>query len=204
MTTFLLIRHATTGAIGKLITGRAPGVHLNDCGVDEATHLAAYLSQTKIHAIYSSPRERCRETAEPLGRSLALPVITCDALDELEYGAWSGCSLNELESLNEWRRFNTLRSITQVPSGELILEIQTRMVKLLETLRRKHAREVLALVTHAEVIRASVAHYLGIPIDLAYRLEIGPASICTICSDESDIWILGVNQQPLYPLQVTI
>ncbi len=202
MTTFLLIRHASTDATGNAITGRTPGVHLNERGREEAERLTAYLGPAEISAVYSSPRERCQETAQPIAQSFNLPVLTCEPLDELEYGSWSGCLLKELEPLQQWRRFNTFRSIAAAPHGELILELQTRIVKLLEMLRQKHPNGMLALVTHAEAIRAAQAHYLGIPIDLAHRLEISPASISTIRCDQTAISILGINQQPLYPARV--
>ena len=104
MTTFLLVRHGETDAVGKTIVGRMPGVHLNATGRAHARRLAQRLSRLPIRAIYSSPLERALETAEPLARARNLRIQTCEAANELNFGEWTGKTFAELDSLPEWRR----------------------------------------------------------------------------------------------------
>ena len=66
MTTFLFIRHGATDAVGKILAGRLPHVHLNEQGRQQVTRLAERLTETSIRQILSSPLERARETAMAL------------------------------------------------------------------------------------------------------------------------------------------
>ena len=193
MSTFLLIRHAVTDVAGVVLTGRDPGIHLNEHGQREAAELAAYLADLPIQAIYCSPLERARETALPISHALGLPIRICENLNELNFGAWTGSSIERLDEAPQWQRFNTLRSVTAAPAGEWMLEVQTRMVKLLEGLRSQHS--MTALVSHGDVIRAALCYFLGTPVDLYARIQIDPASISTVSLEEDGIQVLAVNQR---------
>jgi len=180
VTTFLLIRHGLTDAVGKTITGRLPGVHLNDTGRNQAEKLPGRLAGWKIDAIGSSPLERALETADPLARRLRLKVSVFDALNEVDFGEWSGATIEQLNQLAEWRQYNTFRSSTRAPGGELATEVQTRMVSVLTGLARQHPEQTLAVISHADPIRLALVHFLGMPIDLMHRLEIRPASLSVV------------------------
>jgi len=180
VTTFLLIRHGLTDAVGNTITGRLPGVHLNDVGRKQADELPARLAGWKIDAIASSPLERARETGDPLARRLRLKVSVFDALSEVDFGAWSGTTVEQLNQLPEWRLYNTFRSSTRAPGGELATEVQTRMVAVLTGLSRQYSEQTVAVISHADTIRLALVHFLGMPIDLMHRLEIRPASLSVV------------------------
>lgn len=193
MSTFLLVRHAATAVTGKVMTGRNPGVVLTEEGSEEAEALAEYLSQFQIEALYCSPLQRACDTGRPLSKALRIPLRICQSLNELDFGAWTGLTVDKLQAVPQWQRFNNFRSTTAPPGGELMLEVQARMVKLMEALRLQHRMAVL--VTHADVIRATVCHYLGMPLDFFYRIEISPASFTTISLNESNVKVLCINQQ---------
>src|SRR4051812_37079784 len=106
MTTLLLCRHGATDAIGKRIVGRIPGIDLNPHGVVQARELAAHLRALPVEAIYSSPLERCLQTAAPCAEALDLSVREHEGLNELDFGAWSGLTLAELDGIPEWKQFN--------------------------------------------------------------------------------------------------
>ena len=74
-----------------------------------------------------------------------------------------------------------------------MVEIQERMVAELEELRQRHPGQTVALVSHADVIRATVAHYAGIPIDLCHRLEIRPASVSVLEIEDLTARIVRLN-----------
>jgi probable phosphoglycerate mutase len=193
MTTFLLIRHGMTDAVGKTITGRFPGVHLNEIGQKQAADLAVRLRLWKIDAIYSSPLERALETAAPTAQRLRLNVMKSEALSEVDFGEWSGRTLEELNQLPEWRLFNTFRSSTRAPGGELATEVQTRMVEQLTRYSRQHPDQTVAVFSHADAIRLTLAHFLGMPIDLMHRLEIRPASVSALRLAEWGPQVLLMN-----------
>jgi probable phosphoglycerate mutase len=193
MTTFLLIRHGVTDAVGKTITGRLPGVHLNEAGQRQADDLPTRLKRWKIDAIYSSPLERALETAAPAARKLGLKVLMSEALSEVDFGEWSGRSLAELDQLPEWRLYNTFRSSARAPGGELATEVQTRMVEQLTRYSRQHPDQIVAVFSHADAIRLALVHFLGMPIDLMHRLEIRPASISAVRLAEWGPQVLLMN-----------
>lgn len=204
MTTFLLIRHGMTDAVGRFITGRRPGVRLNEQGGRQVEKLADVLSDARIAAVYSSPLERALETAQPIARTQGLETQVRDGLLEVDFGAWEGCSFEELSRLPGWKAFNSFRSQVRPPGGEHMLDVQRRMVGEMEDLLRRHPGESIALISHGDVIRAAIAHYLGVPLDLFLRLEISPASVSAIQLGETHARVPVVNgTSPLLaPLQL--
>lgn len=192
MTTILLIRHALCDPVGKAIAGRAPGVSLNEIGRGQAERLAERLAELPVDAVYSSPLERALETARPIADRLRLEVREAPGLVELDFGNWTGRTIDELRESAAWQLFNSLRSSSRIPGGELMLEAQARIVAELEGLRACHDG-VVVTVSHGDVIRGAIAHYAGIPLDLMQRLEISPASVSALSFEHGAVRILRVN-----------
>ena len=189
----LLIRHGHTEAIGRRLAGRLPGFSLSATGRAQATALAARLASTPLTAVYSSPLERAVETATPFAVSHGLAITCLDSLNEFDFGEWTGRTFDELNGLAAWRRFNTHRSTAPVPAGESALDVQRRVVSVLEELRSKHPHEVIALVSHLDVIRTAVLHCAGTSLDLFDRFEISPASITSLSLDPCSWRVLATN-----------
>jgi probable phosphoglycerate mutase len=195
LTTFLLIRHATNDFIGRALAGRLPGVHLNAAGREQAERLAERLGGETIHRIYSSPLERAQETAGPLARRLGLELRTAPEVGEIDFGEWAGRTLAELEPLPLWRQFNAYRSGTRAPGGELMLDVQVRFVTFLQRLCTECPDQTVAVVSHSDAIKAAMCYYLGIPLDLAQRLEIDPAAVTALALSSHGPKILYVNRR---------
>ncbi len=194
MTTFYLIRHATNDYLAdNKIAGWRPGIHLNSDGRKQAEQLAERLALDPIRAIYSSPLERSRETAEPLAAKLNLPLQISEGLGEIRFGDWTDQSVKELDLKPEWRRWNSFRSGTQAPQGDLMIDAQARIVREMLRLREQHPDACIALVTHGDPIKAAIAYFIGAPLDLFLRIEISPASLSMISLDDQSVRILCVN-----------
>jgi probable phosphoglycerate mutase len=193
MTKFLLIRHATTDFVGNTLSGRMPGVSLNHEGRLQAEKLADRLSGLPLAAVYSSPLQRAVETALPICKVLNLEHQTTDDFMEIDFGEWTGLSFQNLEQQSRFRLFNTFRSNTRIRGGELMLEAQLRMITGLEKLRARHRNETIAVVGHSDLIKAAVAYYAGIHLDMFQRIEISPASISIIEIYDETARILVVN-----------
>ena len=178
MTRFLLIRHAAHDYLGRAVPGRKAGVHINARGREEAEELAQALAALPIDAVYSGPLERVRETAEPICRALHLELRIDDAFNEFDVGEWTDHEFVELDRNELWRRFNSFRSCTRPPGGELMLEVQARVVRRMCELRADH--RCVAIVTHGDMVRAALAHFLRMHIDAYAQLEIDPASISLV------------------------
>jgi probable phosphoglycerate mutase len=155
-------------------------VHLGDQGLREARALAERLAPLEIHAIYSSPLERCMETAAVVAEPRGLKVETVEDLGEVRFGDWTGKELQELARTDLWRVVQSHPSGARFPDGESILEMQTRAVLACERLRAAHPDGTVAVCSHADVIKAIVAHYLGMHLDLFQRLVVGTASVTAL------------------------
>jgi broad specificity phosphatase PhoE len=176
--------------IGHRITGRLPGVNINKQGEEQARRL----TRLKVDAIFSSPLERAVQTATPLARNLGLEIQVSEAFTEVDFGDWSGFTLKELEGLPVWKLFNQFRSSVRLPGGELMLDVQRRVVDKLGELAKSHADQTVAVFSHADVIKSAVSHYIGAPLDLMDRIEIYPASVTRISLYEWGPKISGVNE----------
>ena len=110
--------------------------------------------------------------------------------NEVDFGDWTGKSFEELEHDQRWRRFNSQRGVAKIPNGvpggELFLDVQARVVAELNRLTEQHSEQNVAIVSHADVIKAAVGYVAGTPIDLLQRFEISPASVSIIATDQHD------------------
>ncbi|MBK8046020.1 MAG: MSMEG_4193 family putative phosphomutase [Anaerolineales bacterium] len=194
-TTFvLLVRHGENDYVTThRLAGRTPAVHLNEKGRAQAAQLVAYLDQQPIRAVYSSPIERCLETASPLAAALELPVLEDAGLLEVDYGDWQGADLRELSKLDAWQRVQHYPSLFRFPAGETLREVQARAVSAVERIRDHHPNEVVAVFSHGDVIRTTLAHYLGVPLDLFQRIAISTAAVSVLAFMDGRPLVLGVN-----------
>lgn len=193
MTTFLLIRHAEYAGIGAALIGRTPGVGLDERGHAQAAALAERLAGLPIRAVYTSPLERTRETALPLGRRLDLQVKVCWELNEINFGEWQGRTFAELDDQPRWQQWNAFRSGGAPPGGETMLAAQERIVQAIAACREQHPHAAVALVSHSDMIKAALAYFLGMPLDLLGRLEIAPASVSALQIDDYGARLLLLN-----------
>ena len=199
-TIFLLIRHGENEFVAThKLAGRTPRVHLNEKGVDQAAQLVDYLVDQPIAAVYSSPLIRCVETARPLAAARGLPIVEEPAFLEVDYGEWQGADLRELSKLPEWRKVQHTPSTFRFPNGETLREVQSRAVAGVEALRSQHSNAVVAVFAHGDVIRTTLAHYLGIPLDLFQRISIQTASVSVLLFHDETPSILGMNYLAALP-----
>lgn len=200
LTYLLLIRHGENEYVaqGKL-AGRTPGVHLNAQGRAQASALAERLRSVKLDALYSSPLERCMETAQAVAEARGESVIPCPGLLEVDYGAWQGGSLKELGASPVWQRMQFHPSRFRFPEGETLRTMQNRLVDAVEAIRIAHPRQVVAAFGHADPIKSVLAYYLGMPLDLFQRLRIDTASVSVLALQDAGCQILGMNQTAALP-----
>lgn len=201
MTELLLIRHAVNDFVktGKL-AGWTPGVHLNEHGFAQAEALGVRLANTKIDVIYSSPLERTVETAQAVIKHH--PHLTLNLLEEVgevRFGEWQGAELRKLFGRKQWRNVQAFPSRVRFPNGETLREAQLRAIDALENLVAKHPRARVAVVSHSDIIRLVVSHYLGMHIDMFQRVEVSPASLTVISMAFGRPTVLQVNETSYLP-----
>ena len=202
-TTILMVRHGQTPTTGKVLPGRAKGLHLADLGIEQAKIAALRIAELQVDAVYSSPLERAKETAAPISAALGLKTQIERGLFECDFGDWTGKELKHLMKLPEWQTVQRAPSTFRFPNGESFTEMQTRMVGALDKLRTRHPGGTIVCVSHADTIKAAVAHAMGTHIDLFQRIVISPASVSAITWHAGGPIVLAVNStgRPLTELK---
>jgi probable phosphomutase (TIGR03848 family) len=190
----LLVRHATHPLVGRVLCGRMPGVQLDAAGRDQAARLGTRLSQLTPAAIYTSPQERCRETAAAIGQACGLAPHCDAALDEIEFGDWTGLGFDRLAENPGWARWNAERSDARPPGGESMREVQSRATAGLERLRREQPDAMLVAVSHADVIKAVLMDCLGLTLDAYARFDVDPASVSAVVLWDGGGKVLRMNE----------
>ncbi len=193
-TVVLLVRHGETPTTGKLLPGRAPGLHLSETGKAQAAAAGARLARLpKVDAIYASPLERTKETAGAIAKALGMKVQLDKGLLEADIGDWTGMELKVAMKEPEWKIVHSYPSGFRFPGGESFVEMQARTVAALDRLRRAHPGQTIVAVSHADTIKAAVAHALGTHLDLFQRIVISPCSVTAISYGEGGPTVLSVN-----------
>jgi len=190
--TVFLIRHGAHPLLGRTLCGRAPGVGLGEDGRAQAESIAARLGAAGVQAVYSSPLERARETAGPLARRLGAAVQVEEDLDELDFGEWTGRSFESLEPEPLWGRWNAERLSCRPPGGESFQEAQARIARFLQRMADRGG--VVAAVSHADMIKAALAHALGLPLERHDRFEISPGSVSVLVAGGWGMKVHSMNE----------
>jgi len=157
-----LVRHGQVDNPRRMVYGRLPGWHLSAKGRRQAEAVARVLAGRGVAALFASPLERARETADVLARTLALPVQVRDDLTESALAAhWEGLSW-----LHVWtrrhREWDTYRKRPlEMEAPEPLVELAARMAAAVRALATAFpGREVVA-VSHGDPIKAAVVTLTG-------------------------------------------
>ncbi len=198
-TVVLLVRHGTTPTTGRILPGRARGLHLADEGQAQASAVAERIAaiatsgSARPVAVYASPLERTTETARPIAKALGVRVRSDRGLLECDFGEWTGAELKDLAKLPEWSQVQRCPSTFRFPGGESFLEMQARITSAVAQLCQRHPGETVVAVSHADPIKAAVAAAAGTHLDLFQRLTISPCSVSALAYTGAGPHVLAVN-----------
>lgn len=196
ITTIYLIRHGTHDLVEATLCGRQEGVSLSQAGRDQAGALGRRLAAAALSAVYASPTTRARETAAVIAEACGVPVTLDEALQEIDFGAWTGLSFAELDGRPDWRRWNEDRGRSHAPGGESMMDVQRRVGEWLARTGAGHAGEAVAAVSHGDVIKSGVAYALGLPLHFYDRFDVSPGSMTTLRAIEQRFKVVTVNEVP--------
>jgi probable phosphomutase (TIGR03848 family) len=199
MSTLLLLRHGLTAMTGPVLAGRTPGVHLDDRGRQQAAAVAQRVAAVPLHAVVTSPLERCAETADVVlgaqvdaGRTPARH--TDERLLECDYGAWTGRQIKELTKDPMWKVVQAQPAAARFPEGESIVEMSARAVAAVRAWDAEFGADAIWLAcSHGDVIKAIVADALGLHLDQFQRIVADPCSVSVIRYTGARPYVLRVN-----------
>jgi probable phosphoglycerate mutase len=193
-TTILLVRHGQTPTTGKVLPGRARGLHLADAGRQQAARAAERIGELDgVDAVYTSPLERARETAAPIGAATGVRPKVERGLLECDFGDWTGGELSKLMKDPAWQTVQRAPSTFRFPGGESFSGMQHRIVTTLDRLRDAHRGGTIVCVSHADPIKAALAHALGTHLDLFQRIVISTCAISVVAWHAGGPTVLAVN-----------
>lgn len=193
----ILVRHATCERMDEVLLGRTVDAPLDAAGMRQAVDLSRSLQSSRDALVVASPRRRAQQTAAAIARTVDAEMTTSLAIDELDFGRWSGCTFEQLDDDPEWRRWNEQRGVAVTPAGESIAQVRTRTLRQLVQLQRAFPARAIVIVTHAEVIRSVVLHWLDASIDSYRRLSISPASATRVSLGDWGVRIDSINERAL-------
>jgi broad specificity phosphatase PhoE len=185
-----LVRHGDHDEVGRVLSGRST-IALNAGGRAQAAALASWVAGEGVMSIHASPRLRAAETAAPIAERLALPVVEAPALDEIDFGAFTGRSFAELGGDPDWRQWNAVRDAARCPGGETMGEAVARARGYLWSLAAD--RQPALCVTHCDIIRGLVADLLGIGFDRMFMLDCDPGSVTTLMLEPGAARLVALN-----------
>jgi probable phosphoglycerate mutase len=191
-----LLRHGTHNLGGGVLAGRMPGVGLTERGRAEIAAAAERLAEENIAALYASPLQRTRESAEIVSERLGLPIEFRDDLIELDFGEWTGTTFAAIRADPRWRSWTQHRSLAKIPGGETMRAVQFRAVEAILEIAERHRDAACVIVSHGDVIRAALVFALGMPLDFYGRVEVVQGSLSTIRLDEGGIRVVSINERP--------
>jgi probable phosphomutase (TIGR03848 family) len=186
VTLVLLVRHGLTAGTGHVLTGRTPGIPLDDRGREQARALAARLAAVPLDAIVTSPLERCRQTAEAIAAARdghPVAVHTDPELAEVSYGDWTGKPLKKLAKEPMWRVVQAHPSGARFPGadGESLPQVQCRAVGAVRAWTARLGPDAVYLIcSHGDVIKSVIADCLGLHLDMFQRIQVDPCSLTVV------------------------
>ena len=190
--TIILARHGSHAEVGRVLSGRS-AISLDAPGVGEAERLASHFVGREIAAIHCSPRPRARETAQAVATRLDLPVIVADALDEVDFGSWTGMTFAELDGDPAWRDWNAERATAPTPGGETMTAAVARAVAYVQAIG---AAGPVLCISHCDIIRGLVAHFLGLSLNRILAFDCDPASLTTLELGDGGGRVVALNERP--------
>ena len=198
-TTVFYVRHVPHELQDKIQVGRAEGIRLRADAPPRLQRLTERFTREPLAAVYASPISRAQETAKAVAASReGLEVRTREGLNELDAGDWTGLSFEQMAADPAHRVWNSVRSLGRIPGGESMLEVQLRMIAVLEEIRRAHAEQAVAVVSHGDPIKAALLYLLGLSLDAFQRIEVEPGSVTTVVVGDWGAKLIRLNEA-VYP-----
>ncbi len=196
MGSIIFLRHGQAkNNIERILTGRTPGVPLTETGIDQAEKAAKFLEHMNISAIYSSPIERARHTAEIVGKHNSLDVTIDDRLIELDMGKFTGVSYDEIFAShgNVFMKFYNGELEIAHNGVETFSEVKRRILGIVDHVIENHPDQNVVLVTHMDPIKAMLSTVVDLTPTNLFELIIANASLNIFREYKRKFSISGLN-----------
>jgi len=178
----LLVRHGDTELNSRERYWGQTDIELSEAGLRQAEKLRDRLAAEKIDVVYSSGLQRASLTAKIIASRHQLDVITCAELRETNFGKIEGLTFDEVSRLYPeltelWVNWSLQ---LKFPDGESVDELNSRVSKFLDRLKKHAPDETILIVAHAGPLRLLVCRLLGIELQHWRQIRINLASLSIV------------------------
>jgi broad specificity phosphatase PhoE len=177
-----VIRHGETAWVRERRFSGSHDIPLTEAGRRQCAAVARALVGSGVAAVYASPLERARTSAEVIAEPLGLPVRIAPAFSEMAFGPWEGLTREEVRERfpEAWEQWRSAPHLCAISGGDTLAAVAERVAAGVEALRQAHAGQAVVLVSHAIVTRVLVLTALGLELDRLWTVDAAPAGITEI------------------------
>ena len=176
------MRHGETDWVRERRFAGSRDIPLTETGRDQCAAVARALAGTTVAAVYASPLERARASAEVIAKPHGLAVRIVPAFSEMSFGSWEGLTRDEVLARypEAWDRWRSAPHLLELAGGETVPAVAARVTAGIEALQAAHDSQTIVLVSHGVVARVIVLGALGLGLDRLWTLDAAPAGITEI------------------------
>ena len=189
----IFLRHAQAeNNTKRILAGRTEGVPLTKTGIQQAEQISEYLKPLDISAIYSSPIERAKHTAEIVAKNCSLDVVLDERLTEINMGKFTRMNYDDMFAKygNIFLKFYENDPVISEHEVETFPDVQKRVLEMVDHVLKKHNNENVILVTHMDPIKSMLAKVMNLVPKTLFELIIANASL-TIIKEQDKIFSLS-------------
>ena len=192
----IFLRHAQAeNNTKRILAGRTEGVPLTKTGIEQAERIAKYLASIDISAIYSSPIERAKHTAEIVADSCSLDLALDERLREIDMGKFTRMNYDDMFAKygNIFLKFYENDPVISEHEVETFPDVQKRVLDLVDHVLKKHNNENVILVTHMDPIKSMLAKVMNLAPETLFEFIIENASLTIITEQDKKFSLSAIN-----------
>tara|TARA_Y100000590_G_C15613834_1_gene974925 strand:- start:444 stop:1061 length:618 start_codon:yes stop_codon:yes gene_type:complete len=192
----IFLRHAQAeNNTKRILAGRTEGVPLTKTGIQQAEQISEYLKPLDISAIYSSPIERAKHTAEIVTKNSAIDVELDDRLTEIHMGKFTRMNYDDMFAKygNIFLKFYENDPVIAEHEVETFPSVQKRILDMVDHVIKKHKNENVILVTHMDPIKSILANVMDLKPKTLFELIIANASFTILTEQERKFSLSAIN-----------
>jgi broad specificity phosphatase PhoE len=177
-----VVRHGETEWVRERRFAGSRDIPLTEAGREQCAAVARALAGSAVAAVYASPLERARASAEVIAKPHGLPVRVVPAFSEMSFGSWEGLTRDEVQARypEAWAQWRSAPHLVAPAGGETVPQVAARVTTGLAALQEAHGEQTLVLVCHGIVARVIVLGALGLGLERLWTLDAAPAGITEI------------------------
>ena len=195
----IFLRHAQAeNNTKRILAGRTEGVPLTKTGIEQAERIAKYLAPIDISAIYSSPIERAKHTAEIVANAFdqdTVGVELDERLTEIDMGKFTRMNYDDMFAKygNIFLKFYENDPVISEHEVETFPDVQKRVLDMVDHVLKKHNNENVILVTHMDPIKSMLAKVMNLVPQALFELIIANASLTIITEQDKKFSLSAIN-----------